>query len=99
MTPDQILSFFGDHDILKLCKDFKLINSSKINKSTKPLLYVGFVGDDVDVDGHEESESSVTEGDRREQLRLLLRRAADPGAVGKNHLELTTDVLEETITY
>ena len=59
------------------------------------LLDERLVGDDVDVDGHEEAEGSVAEGDGREQLRLFGRRADHPFSVAKNHLETAANVLEQ----
>ena len=62
--------------------------------NNRTLLDVGLVRDDVDVDGHEEPEGSVAEGDGGEEFRPLVGRAGDPGPVGENHLELAADVLE-----
>ena len=58
------------------------------------LLDVGLVGYDVDVDGHQEPEGSVAEGDGSEEFRPLRGWADDSGAVGDHHLELAADVLE-----
>ena len=59
------------------------------------LLDVRLVGDDVDVDGHQEPEGAVAKRDGGEELRLLRGRADDPRPVGEHHLELAADVLEK----
>ena len=59
------------------------------------LLDVRLVGDDVDVDGHEEAEGSVAERDGRKKFRIFGRRANDPTRVAQHHLEPSADVLKK----
>ena len=59
----------------------------------KNLLDVRFVRDDVDVDGHEESKGSVTEGNCGEKFRILGRRTNHSLCVTQNHLKTAANIL------
>ena len=67
----------------------------ELSDSYNTLLDVRLVGDDVDVDGHEEPEGAVAKRDGCKELRPLRGRADDPRPVGEHHLELAADVLEK----
>ena len=60
-------------------------------------LHVRLVGDDVHLDGREEAQSSVGEGDGHEEVWALVLAAGDNRGVGQDHFEGLADVLEEAV--